>query len=346
MVIQRAKKVTLSDVAERAGVSRTTASYILGKTRGGFAKETVERVSNAAKELGFRPNPIAQSLRTGRTRLLGLLVAAEIKSPQQYIRYQVDIGVAMEARSHRMDIVQVLISPETGPEIGRISELLDTGLIEGLILNAPRKRNVLPWLHDHGGVFVVIGNPNISGVYSVDTDNVGIGRVTAQHLIDFGHRRLAYIAPPDDLAYGNDRVEGFLMACAEAEISPEHCPVVRAEDTMCGGYRAMQEILSMDIQVTGVCASDDSMGYGAASAISEAGLTVPGDISVVGCNNDYLAGIDQGFLTTVELDFVRLGSAAAAKLIDLLEGKPTTIRDIIDFRLIQRKSSGPVKNCG
>lgn len=346
MAINRTRKVTLSDVAERAGVSRTTASYILGKTRGGFAKETVERVSNVAKELGFKPNPIAQSLRTGRTRLLGLIFAADGKSPHHYSRCQMDMGIAAEANRQKLDVVQAIVSPETGSEISRVGELLGTGLIEGLILNASKQRPVLRWLRDYGATFVVIGNPNISGVTSVDIDNIGLGKATAQHLIELGHTNVAYLAPPDDLTHGNDRAEGFLLACAEAGIAPEHANVIRAEDSMAGGYKGMKEALSSGLGVTGVCAGDDPMAYGAIAAIREAGLSVPEDISVVGCNNDCLTGIDQDFLTTVELDFVKLGAMATAKLVTLLEGQPTSRRDLIGFRLITRKSTGPVRDRG
>jgi len=341
MAANRAKKITLSDVAEKAGVSRTTASYILGKTRGGFAKETVERVSNAAKELGFTPNPIAQGLRTGRTGLLGLLVTPDPRSPQSYIRSQIEVGISIEARKRGMDLIQLVATAGEGSEIGRVSELVCTGLVEGLVLYAPRKLPVSSWLRDYGAAFVVVGNPDMRGVYSVDVDNVGVGRSVARHLIDFGHRSLLFIAPPEELTYGGDRVEGFLLACAEAGLATDQTTVVRAEDSMAGGYNAIRKALKSGLGFTGVCASDDSMAYGAVTALKEAGLRVPEDVSVVGCNDDYLAGIDQEFLTTIELDFVKLGSLAASKLISLLDEEPTRRRELIDFRLLQRKSSGP-----
>lgn len=346
MTANRAKKATLSDVAERAGVSRTTASYILGKTRGGFAKETVERVSNAAKELGFTPNPIAQGLRTGRTGLLGLLVTSDPRSPQSYIRSQIEVGISIEARKRNMDLIQFAASPDPGSEIGRVSELVGTGLVEGLVLHAPRRVPVLNWLRDYGATFVVVGDPDMHGVYSVDVDNVGVGRSAAKHLIDFGHKKLLYVAPPEDLTYGCDRVEGFLLACAEASLPTDQATVIRTEDSMAGGYSAVRKALKSGLDFTGICASDDSIAYGAVTALKEVGLSVPEDVSVVGCNDDYLAGIDQEFLTTIELDFVKLGSLAARKLITLVDEEPTPRRELVDFRLLQRKSSGPASACG
>lgn len=259
--MRKPKRTTLSDVAEKAGVSRTAAAYILSKTRGGFAKETVERVTNAAREFGFRPNPIARSLQS---------VAA---------------------------------------------------------------------------VFVVIGNPGYPDVHSVDVDNVWVGRLTTQHLIDFGHRRLAYIAPGDSYAYGNDRVEGFLLACKEASLPERDAIVIRDDDSMSGGYRAMQELLQVAPTVTGVCAVDDAMAYGAVKAINDAGLSVPNDISIVGCNNDFFMATDPDFLTTVNLNFVELGSAATRKLFALIDHRDVSPRDLIsDIHLICRKSSAPPKS--
>jgi len=339
MALDRNRKVTLSDVAERAGVSRTTVSYILGKTRGGFAKETVERVHSAAKELGFKPNPIAQSLRTGRSRLLGLVVESDA-SAHCYCRSRIEAGIASEAAKHRHDVLQVVVAPDSALEIRRVGDLLGAGLAAGLILTAPSQRPVIRWLRDYGARFVVIGNPNATGVTSVDIDNIGLGAAMAQHLIELGHRNLLYVAPPDDLSCGNDRAEGFLLACAEAGIAPEQSNVVRGENSRAGGYEAMKEAISANLGATGVCANDDSMAYGAIAAIREAGLRVPEDISVVGCNDDRSVGIDRDFLTTFELDFARLGALAAAKIIAMLDEDATPRRELVGFRLIHRNSSG------
>lgn len=337
----RVRKTTLSDVAEKAGVSRTTVSYILGKTRGGFAKETVERVQQAAKELGFKPSPIARSLRTGRSRLIGLVVESDGLSARCYNRCQIEAGIAAESVKHQQDVLQVIVSSDADSEIRRVSDLLGTGLVEGLILTAHSHRPVIDWLRDYGARFVVIGNPNVPNVASVDIDNVGLGAAMAQHLIDLGHTNLLYIAPPDDVAHGNDRAEGFLLACAEAGIPAERSNVLRAEHSRAGGYAAMREAITSGLDATGVCATDDAMAYGAIAAIREAGLNVPTNISVVGCNNDRSVGIDRHFLTTFELDFTKLGTLAAAKLIAMLEERPTSRRELVGFRLIPGKSSGP-----
>lgn len=342
----RARKVTLSDVAAKAGVSRTTASYILGKTRGGFAKETVERVSNAASELGFTPNPIAQGLRTGRTGLLGLLVTSDPRSPQSYIRSQIELGISVEARERGMELIQLLATPDQGSEAGRIRELVGTGLVEGLVLHSPRDAGVASWLHDYGATFVVVGDPGTSGAYCVDVDNVGVGTCAAQHLIDLGHKSLLCIVPTDDLGYGAGRVQGFLSACTEFGIGADCATVVRTRDSMAGGYEATKNALKWGLGFTGICASDDSIACGAVAALKEAGLRVPEDVSVVGCNNDRLAGTDQEFLSTIEVDFVKLGAMAAGKLMCLLDESPTTHRDLIDFRLLHRKSSGPASAAG
>lgn len=329
----------MADVAARAEVSRTTASYILGAARGGFAPETVARVTQAAKELGYRPNPIAQSLRTGRTRLFGLVVPADVGSSGQHARCRTEVGIATQMREHHMDVVQVIVSRDADSGISRVSELLKTGLIDGLIVNAPKEIPVISWLRDQGAPFVVIGNPGLSDITSVDMDNVAVGQASARHLIEHGHANLVYIAPPKDMHHSQDRAAGFTEFCVEAGMTKEQVRVVHAQDSLAGGYNAMREVLASASGVSGVCAGDDSMACGAVTAIIEAGLTVPGDISVLGCNNDCLACTDQDFLSTVDLDFAALGALAARKLVSLLEGRPTVRREMIGCRLIQRKSS-------
>jgi LacI family transcriptional regulator len=340
----RTNNVTLADVARKAGVSITTVSFILRQARGGFAKSTVEKVQAAAKELGFRPNMIAQSLRTGRTRLIGVVTAADAESTHHVTKVHLDIGIALEARKHRVDIVQVLTPVFPDSEVDRITELLDSGLVEGAILGAPlRGSSVLPELLSHNATFVVIGNPSNPNIYSVDNDNVAVGSAAAQHLIDLGHKRLAYLAPPEGYPFGNDRVEGFIRACAGAGLERAASPVLRASDSMAGGYSGMRKILDIAPDTTGVCTGDDQMANGAIQAISEAGLSVPDDISIVGCNNDVIFATDRDLLTSIDLDFLNLGSMAARKLIALIEGEPVSKRDFGQFTLIHRKSSAPPK---
>lgn len=339
--MSRAKKATLADVARAAGVSITTASYVLNKTRTGFSEQTVDRVANAARELGFRPSALARGLRTGRTGLIGMLCDADMECALYAYGYQVEMGVALEAKKHGMDIVKVLISIETEPEMSRISDLLDTGLIEGVILpNPPRDSIVIPWLLERRAVFVVIGHPPQPEVHSVGNDNALVGRICAQHLIDLGHRKLAYIAPPEKLVFGNDRVRGFLDACVGAGLDGNDYTVVRVERSMAGGCEGMRSVLAMPRQVTGVCAADDRVACGAVAAITEAGLSVPRDISVVGCNNDPLVGSRGLRLTTVEPNFSGLGAMAAAKLVSLIEGQPVAIRDTGEVELVHGETSG------
>lgn len=338
--MNREKKVTLVDVAEAAGVSRTTASYILRRAGGNFAPDTEARVFQAAKDLGFRPNAIARWLRTGRPRLLGFLTPVDLESAHHIIKHQIEVGIGLEARKHGMDIVKVLLAQDTESETGRISEMLDTGLLDCLILeNPPKGSPVIPLLLRKGAHFVVIGNPEHPGVYSVDSDNEALGRAVAEHLIKLGHRGLAYIAPLEQWAWGNDRVRGFLAACCEAGIPESDSLVVRVNHSMTGGYEGMRELLTRHAPITGICAADDQTAYGAMQAIDERGLSVPQNFSVVGCNNDYVLGVFRDLLTTVELESVNLGSMAAAKAISLSEGKSPPLREFCQFHLIHRRSS-------
>lgn len=339
--LNRTKKATLLDVAHAAGVSRTTASYILGKNGGSFSAETVERVHRAARDLGFRPNVLAKWLRTGRPRLLGFLTPVDLESANHIIKHQFEVGIAVEARAHGMDLVKVLLAPEAGDETGRIADLLDSGLIESLILeNPPLDSLILPLLKERNAMFVVFGNPQDASVPSVDTDNVRLGRAVAGHLLELGHRRLAYLAPMEEWVWGNDRVQGFREACLDAGVAPEDILVLHNTHSMAGGYKGMQELLASRQAVTAVACADDPTAYGALRAISDAGLSVPEDYSVAGCNNDNVLGVFPDLLTTIDLDFVSLGAMAARKAIAISEGQRRPAREYNEFKLIARLSTG------
>lgn len=338
----RARRVTLVDVARAAGVSRTTASSILGRTGGTFSRDTVERVRAASSELGYRPNVFAKWLRTGRPRLLGFLAPVDIEYAHHIIRHQFEVGIALEARANGMDLVKVLLGEDAEQELDRIEDRLESGLLDCLILQNPAANSrVIPLLQRMGARFVVLGNPCLPGVYSVDTDNIRLGASVAEHLIALGHRRLAVLAPRQEWAWGADRVTGFLRACAAAGISEGEVTVLHVPHSMPGGHAGMKELLALPDRPTAVCAADDQTAYGAITAIEEAGLSVPGDISIVGCNNDNVLGVYPDLLTTIDLGFVTLGQMAARKAIALVEGGQVSLRDYNEFRLIPRRSSAP-----
>lgn len=344
----RVKRPTIRDVAKAAGVSQTTASYIIGKTRGGFAKKTVQRVNQAAKKLNYKANTFAKGLRTGRTELMGILSGIDFESVNHITRYQLEVGVATEAIKHGFDIIRILTSPEIEADdkanIDRVIALIRSGLIECMVLECPISGTpFIQEIQETGASFVVIGHPPQKNVYTVDSDNVLVGRMTAQHLIDLGHRRLAYIAPYQNYPFGNDRAKGFLDTCKVASVNARDLLVVRVENTTAGGYKGMQQILKKPKPYTAVIAADDYMADGAMKAIADAGLNIPDDISIVGCNNDSLAGNRADFLTTVDLDFVNIGSLAAKKAIALTMGRKITRRTITKSRFVPRGSSGPPK---
>ena len=339
------KRVTISEVAQEAGTSRTTTSYILGGTRTNFSKKTIENVREAARKLGYTPNIFARGLRTGRTRLIGLLSNFDRESVQHLFEYQIEVGISMEAQKHDMDIIRIIQPIEETGSLGRVAELIDNGLIECLLLKPqPPESPLIPWLLEQQATFVVIGRTSEETVYSVDSDNIDVGRIQAEHLIDMGHRRLAYIAPPEHLTHGVDRIAGFLQAGKEADITSRDIKVVHAPDSTSGGYQAMKKILMGKKTFTGIAAVDDYMAQGALNAIMQSQLAVPDDISVVGCNNDLLAVSQPNMLTTIDLDFIHLGELAAQKAFALLKGKTPALLTKTTGKIIVHHSSGPPKS--
>lgn len=329
---------TLEQVAERAGVSRSTASRAIN---GGLrvSPEALASVEAAVADLGYTPNRAARSLVTKRTDSIALVV------PEPDERVLSDPffagtlnGLSSSLADSDMQVVLVIARPG---ESERTVRYLRNGHVDGAIVVSHHANDELDRALQLSRVpNVFVGRPlsaDERDVQYVDTDNVEGGRLATQHLIDRGCTRIATIAGPADMSAGIDRLTGWRNAIRAAGMSDD--AVVHGDFTMASGTTAARELLARFPDVDAIFIASDLMAAGALSVLAEHGKEVPRDIAVVGYDNLGVAASTTPPLTSVIQPVVAMARAAGARLLDQLNGAPPSPPLIFAPELVIRASA-------
>ncbi|MFI2754599.1 LacI family DNA-binding transcriptional regulator [Cellulomonas sp. P22] len=308
---------TLEQVAERAGVSRSTASRAIN---GGLrvSPEALAAVEAAVADLGYSPNRAARSLVTRRTDSIALVVP----EPDERVLSDPFFAGTLNGISSALadsDLQLVLVIARPG-DSARTIRYLRNGHVDGAIVVSHHRDDALDQaLRQSRLPNVFVGRPLAAGdAQYVDTDNVAGGRIATQHLIDLGRRRIGTIAGPLDMSAGIDRLAGWRQAVRAAGL-PEDA-VVHGDFTISSGAASTRRLLAQHPDVDAIFVASDLMAAGALGVLSELGRDVPGDIAVVGYDNLGVAISTNPPLTTVIQPVVAMARAAGARLLDQLHG--------------------------
>ncbi|MCX5015602.1 LacI family transcriptional regulator [Streptomyces sp. NBC_00555] len=342
---------TLEAVAERAGVSRATASRVVNGGDG-VRPHLVEKVREAIRDLGYVPNPAARTLVTRRTGAVAVIIAEpEIRIfSDPFFSRQVR-GISKELTAHDMQLVLLLV--EDQGDYDRIERYLAGGHVDGALAFSLHTDDPLPAITRRIGMPTVYGGrpgwtagPGEPGepdgeVAYVDADNRGGACAAVRYLVAQGHERIAHIAGPLDQTSAADRLSGY------RDVLPEADPALVAEGdfTVAGGARAMAELLDRRPGIDAVFAGNDLMATGALRVLRERGRTVPGDVAVIGFDDaEQVAESADPPLTTVRQDIEGMGRLMARLLLDSLgsggrEGRPAPRPVITSTELVRRASA-------
>lgn len=305
------RRVTLHDVAESAGVSYQTVSRVINNDPH-VSKATRQRVLQAVKDLGYRPNAAARSLVTRRSHLLEIIsFGASHYGPSQMVTH-----IERAARKLGYNLILSHITEMTLDAISGAIDNLSGRLVDGMILITPVIGVNYEDIMDvtRGIPFVMIDTPLGSNSPGVVINQHYGGQLAAQHLIDLGHRRICSISGPLDWFGAIARHESWLAALRGAGLEPGTS--VAGDWTAVGGYHAAKKLLEVDRSFTGLIVGNDQMALGAMRALREAGLHVPDDVSVVGFDDIPEAICFEPPLTTVRQDFDALGAQSVEYLVD------------------------------
>lgn len=329
----RGKAPSIRDVARLAGVSHQTVSRVLND-HASLRPETRERVVAVMAELNYRPNPAARALVTSRSRIIGVLSAQGSEyGPASSIK-----GVEEAARARGFFVIVANVDGRDPASITEAVNYLLDQAVEGLVVMAPqvRVRRILAELNlTLPFVTMQVGEDGNDNALSVD--QVEGARKATGHLLDLGHRSIYHLAGPQDWVEAEGRMAGFLHEMSARDV-PTTAPIL-GDWTADFGYRAGRELLRMR-DFTAIFSSNDQMALGLIHAVREAGLNVPGDVSIVGFDDIPEAAHFWPPLTTVRQDFGELGRRGVAVLLNDLTEKTASVKTIIPD-LIVRESTAP-----
>lgn len=335
---------TSRDVARLAGVSHTAVSFVFnGRAEGNLSPATQERIRRAAAELGYRPDPVARGLRRRRTAVIGLVTDEIASSPfaGRLLRGAMETAWASEHL-----VLTIDSGGDPAKEDAAVAELLDRR-VDGIVYAAMslRRVRVPEGLHRTHSVLANCLPEDDSLPAVIPAERAG-GRTAARLLLDAGHRRVAMVGGQDDIA-SVDRLRGFRDALRAEGISVPKEWVARTGGEISGGYEGAMRVLDgvpADRRPTGFFCYNDRVAAGVLHAATRLGITVPGELSVVGYDDqEHMAAFLTPPLTSIALPHRAMGDAAARLLLDAIDtGRtpPATVRRLA-CPVISRASVGP-----
>jgi LacI family transcriptional regulator len=329
---------TMRDVAEMAGVSLTTVSHVINRTR--FVSDDVtERVLTAMEDLNYRPNELARSLRRGQTNTLGLIL------PDSANPYFAEIGHAIEATSFTLGYNVILCNTHgTEDKVDHYINVLRNKQVDGIIFVATgdHTKSISQTLGENFPIVLV--DRELVGVSTdvIIVDNHQGGLLATRHLLELGHRRIACISGPSRLRPSSERINGYIKALEEAGLVYDPNLLRTGDFHPNSGYQATMELLQEPNPPTAIFTCNDLMAIGAIRAVSELGRRVPDDQALVGFDDIELASYTIPPLTTISQPIEMMGEIAANTLIKRIEEdanhEPT--RQLLPVKLVVRGSSG------
>ncbi|MGW4056695.1 LacI family DNA-binding transcriptional regulator [Amycolatopsis sp. NPDC004747] len=332
--MQPSSRVTIRDVAARAGVSVATVSKVINE-RYGVSAATLARVRAVIEELGYEASLVAQSLRNHRTNVIGILVADLEPFSTELLK-----GAADAIRGSGFELVVYSAGGRTGDPIGwekRYLSRLSGTLVDGAVLVTPTvSLEVVP------GTPVVAVDPHTgpSHLPTIDSDNLRGAQLATEHLLDLGHRRIAFLAGRPDLQSAELRKTGYLRALTAAGITPDEDLIrIGAYDPEVSAASAHALLTGPD-RPTAVFAANDISAIATVGAARELGLAVPDDLSVVGFDNVPESALCSPPLTTVDQPIREMGHRAIRMLIALINGDEVERTHVtLDTGLVVRHST-------
>ncbi len=304
---------TLKDVAELAGVSRSAVSRTF--TEGAsVSSKTREKVQVAAAELGYRPNFLARSLTTRRTKMIGL-VSNNFHNP---IFLQVFDLFTKGLQERGLRPLLVNLSDETDPQ--NSLEMLRQYSVDGVVIAS----STLP--PDFAEAFQQVGMPvvhafgrytNTPKVNIVGIDNKNCGRIAAEYLISKGYKNIAFMGGPQSATSTQDRLEGFMAALSERPDVKKSFSFADAYSYE-AGFREMSRLIDEDHADAYFC-GDDVLSIGALSAVRKSGLNVPDDVGIIGLNDMEMSSWGDIDLTTIRQPIGQIITTAIDVIVDSLE---------------------------
>ncbi|HHG3367717.1 substrate-binding domain-containing protein [Vibrio parahaemolyticus] len=310
---------TMKDIAKLAGVSTSTVSHVINKTR--FVSEEIsERVNNAAKELNYyAPSALARSLKVNRTKTIGMLVTTSTNP------FFGEVVKGVERSCYHKGYSLILCNTEGDNE--RMRQSINTLLqkrVDGLILmcsSLEGERIDVFERYPDIPVVVMDWGPMLFTSDKVQDNSLRGGYLAAKYLIDCGHTEIGCITGPLIKHQAQMRYEGYKRAMNEAGLEFNANWIIESDFECEGGYQAFKKMAERGTLPSSIFVSNDMMAMGVINAANELGIKVPDDLSIIGYDDIHIAKFMSPSLTTIHQPKYRLGQAAVETLVRRLDDK-------------------------
>jgi DNA-binding LacI/PurR family transcriptional regulator len=332
---------TIRDVARRAGVAISTVSAVINRSAP-TSNSVVGRVERAIAEIGYTPHGGAQALRSGQSRIIGVIVP-DITNPHFSTVARVAETVCMAAGY----MTFVYNTDEDSDHEMHILRMMRTQRVAGLILISTRSDA------EHGArlmaeinVPTVLLGSSVEGVPfdTIATDNVRAGQLAIQHLLGLGHRRIAVISGRKGVSTGEERLDGCRLAFAEHGLSLDDGLIFAGDFSQAQAFESTHRIMSGDIMPSAIFALSNMMTIGVMRGLVAMGLSSPRDVSILGIDSFEWPEIMNPQPTIVAQPIVEMTEVAIGTLLDQIEtGKaPTARRSLFEPKLVVRASCAAI----
>jgi len=331
---EKVRAPNIRDVARLAGVSYQTVSRVLNE-HPSIRETTKQRVLDVISEIGYRPNQAARALVTSRSRTIGVLTAQNADyGPTKSVT-----AIEHAAREAGYRITITSIASSAYQSIKAALDQLQMQAVEAIVVIAPQVR-VLEAIKelDITVPYVTLQNADLDSRHSMSIDQVAGGRMATQHLISLGHTEIMHLSGPQDWIEAEARMQGYLEAINDADLRTR-APILGDWSAHFGYYAGLELLRFRDF--TAMFASNDQMALGFIHACWDSGLSVPGDISVVGFDDIPESAHFYPPLTTVRQNFSEIGRRAVSLLLAELQGDPVDHNQIVPELVIRRSTAAP-----
>jgi LacI family transcriptional regulator len=329
----REGRVTIYKIAEELGVSPSTVSRALNNT-GRMSQELRNKIVELAKKYNYIPNEAAKGLRTKSSMLLGLIVP-DIANP-----YYVNVARGAQDEADRYGYSIAICNTDDKPDLEkkRIITLVKKQVDGLLVFNFFNNDETLELLKTLSIPIVLFNPPPRNYKFAHIKHDTSVISSLLAYLLNKGYRKIAHIAGDQRTIVGRLRLRHCVHFLKSHNIPLKEEWIIESDFTYKGGYDTMKKLLSLGERPRAIWAANDMMAIGAMDAIKEAGLSIPKDIAVAGCDDIEYASLVSPKLTTISKPKYELGVIAVKLLVNLIRGEEISIKTLKD-ELIIRESA-------
>lgn len=334
--------VTIKDVAQLAGVSPSTVSRTC-KNNPSISEETKEKVRQAMATLGYEPNFQASNLASQNSRTIGIVLPPSQTETYENAFYLEAIR-GISSFCNQKQYINTVVTGNTEEELLSVIKTMSrSGQVDGfIVLYSKQDDVVINHLYNEGFLYVLIGKAyqNINQTIYIDNDNILAAKEATEHLINLGHKKIAYLGGDNSLMFAADRRSGYQLALASngLEINPKYCTELpyKKKDQI----KVITELLTSKDRPTAIVVCDDILAFTLEDICQKLGLSIPDDLAIVSFNNSLIAKLATPKLTSVDVNSYQLGIESASQMINHIENPNLmATKIIVPHHLIIRESS-------